>query len=240
MKKILIIDKKKEQAAILGRIISEYYSDTSECSIYTCDTYNDSIGRLRHIIPDICFINAGKLDTDSTGIDIAYFIRNEFSSMLPIIFTTTEQEYTPIIINDIHCYGVITPPYNPDDINKLLRSIDKLSPEHYKALIFKDLYGVNLKLSFRDILYIENHSHTMYIHTIDGSTYMTKSYSLSTLSGELDNNFIRCHKKYIVAISQICAYDKATAMITLGSLRLPVGRTFMPAFEKRFLPHRTS
>lgn len=109
MKKILIIDNKKEQAAILSRIISEYYSAASECSIYTCDTYNDSISRLRHIVPDICFINAGKLDTDSTGIDIAYVIRNEFSNMLPIIFTTTEQEYNPIIINDIHCYGVITP-----------------------------------------------------------------------------------------------------------------------------------
>lgn len=240
MKKILIIDKKKEQAAILGRIISEYYSAASECSIYACDTYNDSTSRLRHIVHDICFINAGKLDTDSTGIDIAYVIRNEFNNMLPIIFTTTEQEYNPIIINDIHCYGVITSPYNPDDINKLLNSIDKLSPEHYKALIFKDLYGVNLKISFQDILYIENHSHTMYIHTVDGSTYMTKAYSLSTLSEELDNDFIRCHKKYIVAIRQIRAYDKATAMITLGSLRLPVGRTFMPAFEKCFLPHRTS
>ena len=190
MKKILIIDNKKEQAAILSRIISEYYSAASECSIYTCDTYNDSISRLRHIVPDICFINAGKLDTDSTGIDIAYVISKEFSNMLPIIFTTTELEYNPIIINDIHCYGVITPPYSPDDINKLLGSIDKLSPEHYKALIFKDLYGVNLKISFQDILYIENHSHTMYIHTVDGSTYMTKAYSLSTLSEELDNDFI--------------------------------------------------
>ena len=195
MKKILIIDNKKEQVAALGRIVSEYYIAPSEYCIYTCDTYDDSISKLRHIVP--------------------------------------------IIINDIHCYGVITPPYNPDDINKLLNSIDKLSPEHYKALIFKDLYGVNLKISFQDILYIENHSHTMYIHTVDGSTYMTKAYSLSTLSEELDNDFIRCHKKYIVAIRQIRAYDKATAMITLGSLRLPVGRTFMPDFEKRFLPRQT-
>ena len=99
---------------------------------------------------------------------------------------------------------------------------------------------MNLHINFQEILYIENHNHTMYIHTINDDTHLTKAYSLSTLSEELDNDFIRCHKKYIVAIRQIRAYDKATAMITLGSLRLPVGRTFMPAFEKRFLPHRTS
>ena len=95
--------------------------------------------------------------------------------------------------------------------------------------------GGTVVLRSADGIYHENHSHTMYIHTVDGSTYMTKAYSLSTLSEELDNDFIRCHKKYIVAIRQIRAYDKATAMITLGSLRLPVGRTFMPDFEKCFL-----
>ncbi len=98
---------------------------------------------------------------------------------------------------------------------------------------------MNLHINFQEILYIENHNHTMYIHTINDDTHLTKAYSLTTLSEELDNDFIRCHKKYIVALRQIQAYDKATAMIKLGNVYLPVGRTFMHDFEKRFLPRRT-
>lgn len=48
MKKILIIDNKKEQVAALGRTVSEYYIAPSEYCIYT---YDNSISRLRSIIP---------------------------------------------------------------------------------------------------------------------------------------------------------------------------------------------
>lgn len=93
---------------------------------------------------------------------------------------------------------------------------------------------MNLHINFQEILYIENHNHTMYIHTINDDTHLTKAYSLTTLSEELDNDFIRCHKKYIVALRQIQAYDKATAMIKLGNVYLPVGRTFMHDLRSAF------
>ena len=81
-----------------------------------------------------------------------------------------------------------------------------------------------LKISFKDILYIEGLKEYVSIYTSDSKRVITHSTMKNMMSRLPDGQFMRIHKSYIIAL------DKVTAlvgnMVEIGEQQIPIGRSY--------------
>lgn len=80
-----------------------------------------------------------------------------------------------------------------------------------------------LKIHLHDILYMEGLSEYVQIYT--GNKKIITKNSMTNLQSKLpDNEFLRIHKSYIVAISKIQAFTTST--VEVPGKQLPIGRSY--------------
>ena len=88
-----------------------------------------------------------------------------------------------------------------------------------------------VKVMFEDIVYIEGLGDYVKINLKSTKKPLIVRTSLKAIEPELSpNKFIRIHKSYLVAISEITAVRKNS--IFIKEMELPVGETFREAVEK--------
>lgn len=79
-----------------------------------------------------------------------------------------------------------------------------------------------VKIDFKDIKWIEGLKDYIKIHLLSTNKPVVTRMSMKTVEEELPaNKFVRIHKSYVVAISQITIIRKST--VFLGNIELPVG-----------------
>ena len=85
-----------------------------------------------------------------------------------------------------------------------------------------------------DILYIESQDHYMNIYTRDREHHVPES--LSELQKRLTEDFVRCHKGFIVNMSYI--YEYGSKRISLKNQKeIPVGRKYSEELKKRYISY---
>lgn len=149
---------------------------------------------------DVLFMDID-LNSQMTGIDIAKEIRRKNKSIY-IIFLTGHFEY---IVSSFECktFDFIQKPFSFsrlestvkrlfDDINYNNQSFIKLSNQH--KLINQSLVNYIQKEGMKTIYSLP-------------STNISSYGSFSKISGTLPNNFVRCHKSFIVNINNISNID---------------------------------
>lgn len=82
-----------------------------------------------------------------------------------------------------------------------------------------------VKLDTRQILYIEAMGDYLRIHSHTGRPVVTRM-TMKAMAEQLDENFLRIHKSYIVRIDQLTTI--ASRYVEIGNIHLPVGETFGP------------
>lgn len=177
-----------------------------------------------------------------TGIDFGKYIRTfpqyKFS---PILFITSIPEQIQVAVNQIHCQNYILKPYTTEELLEAIHFLFKtpfLEPAPIKLC---DNNGVYYKIPEKDVLYIEASGKEMILHVISAehnkvSQLSTNRYRLIELKKMLSDNFLQCHRKYIVNINYIVSYDKTTCSIHIGKFLLPVGRKYKRELEEKYLP----
>lgn len=235
MMNTLILEDNIEQAKSLERLVKNTYNTSSVYVSHNCAqalelTQEHSFDLF---ILDI-ILNPDDSLTDN-GIEFASYIRKQKQySHTPIIFITSFPEHMQSAINDAHCYSFIIKPYTSEDVVKTLMEVSDFSDYDSSFIKIKDYTGIIFKIRITDIHYIESNGHRITIHT-DYSSYDTGEFTLEKIEHLLPDNFIRCHKKYIINISKISNYDRTNRFIQISSVIIPVGRTYKITIDERLL-----
>ena len=109
----------------------------------------------------------------------------------------------------------------------------ELKHENEKEKItLKDSNGVYLHLLLDDIDYIESTSKETVVYTHDANIKLT-NMTINELLDIFPDNFIQCHRKYIVNLHHFYSYDKSTFIIQVGKHSIPLGRKHKKDIEER-------
>ena len=143
-------------------------------------------------------------------------------------------------INQIHCQNYILKPYTTEELLEAIHFLLKTPYLKPTPLKLCDTNGVYYKVSEEDLLYIEAAGKELRFHLLVSehnriSQLCTNKYRLTELRQILSNHFLQCHKKYIVNLDHITAYDKASSSILLDAFPLPVGRKYKQELEQKIL-----
>jgi len=193
------------------------------------ETFTDAIsawGYLQRNPIDLIFLDIQM--PDITGIQLARSL-NRRQPM--VIFTTAYSKYA------VDGFNVDAVDYllKPFEFSRFLEAIKKA--KEYKDLhdaganatedpaIFVKSDYQNLRISTKDILYIEGFDDYIRIHLDNGKSIFTLMSLKSILEKLPENEFIRIHRSYIVSIRKIQRiYNQ---MVLLGEKELPIGKSYV-------------
>ncbi|PKM94263.1 MAG: DNA-binding response regulator [Firmicutes bacterium HGW-Firmicutes-1] len=167
---------------------------------------------------------------DYTGLELAMQIREiDHYKFTPIIFITGDHCSEIEAFKNIHCYEYILKPFTENEVIKVFQDVithgiveKKSDPK--LGIKEKDFTYV---INQGDLIYVEMMNRNLYIKTIHEETDI-RNCSLSKLLKQLTNQFIQCHKSFIVNRSYIKKIDKANNLVYVEKKEepIPIGRKY--------------
>lgn len=231
---IAVVDDEEESLDLLKGYIDSYFSETDPTREYKVDRYTSGVNFLSSPFHayDIVFMDI-RMPT-MNGLDTAREFREENPNAC-LIFVTAMAEMA------IHGYEVsamdflLKPLGYAEFSRSLKKSVARVSynlQEHITIVRSRRF----VKLSVRDLLFVESRKHKLIYHTVAGD--IESWGSMSEAEGQLApyNSFARCNSCYLVNLRYV---DEITVNeVFLSSYRLTISRTrkanFMAEF-KRYL-----
>lgn len=169
--------------------------------------------------------------SDESGFELAQNIRAcSVYFKTPILFLTSFQNKTNFALSTFHCYNFIVKPYSTNDILFEIRQMLLTGFLSNNCIMITDIYRITRRILLTDILYIEVSSHLLILHTKNGNVD-TRDLSMYEIQQQLSQNFVRCHRKFIVNMKYVDNYDRNNRYIHIGTVTLPVSRGYKDSFE---------
>lgn len=242
MQKILILEDDTNQLNLLkDTIIKEFPS----WYIEAVSSYEDAKTHIEKSINEASPFTLFLLDVqlkkeadDRGGFSIAELIReNKIYYKTPILFLTAVPDENYFALSNFHCYNYIPKPFLPKDIIAQIHQMELTGYLESESIEIVDIQRIIHRIEIGDILYIKSCSHQIEVQCANKIIY-SRRYSLENFSSLLDDNFLQCHKQYIVNISKISNIDRLTRYININNqYTIPIGRTyantFLQQYEKR-------
>ena len=108
----------------------------------------------------------------------------------------------------IRARDYLTTPLYPEDLIDLLTRLMRERLEGHEHYLPLKLNGVWSKLIMRHIVYIESAGHNLIFHMNDGRTFrILSSFSNYQAMIEMNRDFLRCHKSYVVNMRYVIGWD---------------------------------
>lgn len=163
------------------------------------------------------------------GMETAREIR-KVDDKVEIIFITSFVEYA-LEGYEVKAYRYLLKPVKYDDLKtsliNCLNDINLLK----KSIVIKE-GDARVKLSLKDIMYIEVQRNDITVHTLNG-IYETKG-TMSNFESEINSDtFIRCHKSYLVNLEYIKSVKRYTAMLE-NDEEVPLSRNKYKEIKDKF------
>lgn len=202
----------------------EKYHDLADIHTFTSyerlEAYGDQISDA-----DIAFIDIQF--GCHTGFDVINFI-NKYSEKCIFTFFTNYSEYLKQGY-EYRIYRYILKE-EPDEL--ICKQINETIEEYYKINKFMKISERNMDIliSCQNIIYIESLDHKATFHMADGKTYKWNKSLNDILDKCLNNQFVRCHKAYIVNLSYIKYIMKKKKLYLTNGEQLDIGRVFKQDF----------
>ena len=216
--KIYICDDDLNMLYMLKTWLVEYMEDR-EYQIQIYDNGIDMIYEVEHSDsqePQIIFMDI-KLKNDN-GIDVAKVIKR-LNQNAVIIFISGYTEYFEDSFEADPVYFLIKP-LKKDVFEKAMgKALNKISKKNNKFLLLrkKDVSRIFLD----EIYYVESEGRKIHIHCQQGKTeYYDK---LDILEEQLEGDFVRCHKSYLVNMKWVRCVDHRSITLLDGK-QIPVSR----------------
>jgi len=191
----------------------------------------DALSFLKENTVDLLFLDV-QMD-DLNGIQLLQVLNNK-----PKVILTTAYNQYALKAFDLEVSDYLLKPISFERfvkaVEKIFRELDtstedKMEKRKRNYFFVKTEFKM-VRIDFDEIIYIEGLKEYLIIKTITG-----KVLSLMTFKEIIDilpeNNFVRTHKSYIVAINKIESIERNR--IKIGEKLIPVGNTFKDEFYKR-------
>ena len=163
------------------------------------------------------------------GMETARKIR-EFDDNVEIIFITSLVEYglEGYVVN---AYRYLLKPVK--DENLMTSLINCLNDRNFvkRSIVIKE-GDTRIKISLKDIMYIEVQGNDITVHTLK-DTYRTKG-TMSNFETEINSDmFVRCHKSYLVNLEYIKSIKRYTSIL-VNDEEVPLSRNKYKEIKDRF------
>lgn len=218
---VLVVDDEPQICMILEKIIEkqEGYQVVAKCQDFAA-----ALVAFRKHVPDVVFMDIDLAGDD--GMECAK-IMTELSPKVKIIFATAHSEYMANAF-EIYAFDYLVKPF---DMERVVRTLDRIRAQQEEAPVPGEVarserYQGKLLIKGKEQSWLVAVEDIIFVEKADGSTrivtvedeYRT-TLSLTDLEEKLDKEqFLRCHKSYIVNVSRITrmeAYGRWTYTVKL-------------------------
>lgn len=216
MVKVMLVEDEPEIRLILKKLINK--QDGFEV-VSEAGTFAEAIQEFTKYKPDVVFADID-LNGES-GLECAK-VMVEINPKVKIIFATAHSEYMANAF-EIYAFDYLVKPFNMERVVKTLSKIrDSLQTNVKEQSVEGD--RDKLLIKGRDQIYFINKKEIIFVERADSATNIVTeeetfrtSASLGDIEGKLSgNDFMRCHKSYIIntsMISKIEAYGRWTYVV---------------------------
>lgn len=221
--KIVIVDDDNNSLERLRNVLVNDYGDIVE----SVEAYNNPLSFINSKSEfDLLFLDIEM--PQMTGIELS---KNKLLLGANIVFVTAKESLVFDAYNETNAIGFIRKLHLKEDLSIIMQKLTS-KDNSSKAILVKREKGI-VKLFYDDILYIENQSNDIVIHTRHGN--YSKRYKISDLEKELmDSGFIRCHLGFIVNLRFI-EYIGDKDITLEGGERIPISRKRIKLVKEKFL-----
>ena len=232
MVKIAICDDEKNIRAYLSALVKK---QGMECEITEYATAGDYFADgVEH---DILFLDI-ELEgpgQDMDGMKMARQIRSMEDTKQPIIIFITGYEKYVYDAFDVGAFQYLLKPVDEQKFAGVFRRAAEQAAAYTgqdkKALMIQ-YGGTGKTIPLRDIYYMESQNHKIAVHMKDGVLeYYAK---MSDLEEELQGQFCRVHKGYLINLSYVDEYNKTEVTLTNGD-KLLISKYKYEDFVKAYL-----
>ncbi|MBR2471444.1 MAG: response regulator transcription factor [Clostridia bacterium] len=149
--------------------------------------------------------------SDSSGIDLAQQLSNNYPDIKLIFITGFGNEYFEEIFLTVRPFAILQKPIKKDYLLKHINGIKTAEDINQQKLIIK-VNRSELSLAFDKIIYIESDKRKAHIYTKDD--VFTVYEKLDDIQRRLDESFIRCQKSFIVNLCHISSLESNNFVMT--------------------------
>ena len=219
MIKIAICD---DEANIRAYLISLIRAQSCPCEIVEYASAGDCLADTQEI--DLLFLDI-ELTTDRPGLDgmaLAGQIRERTTGTQPVIIFVTGYERYVFDAFDVGAFQYLLKPVDEEKFAKVFsRAVAQIGTAREKPGRVLTLQSANTSktVPLDSIFYIESSNHKVELHLKDGE--FACYAKIGDLELELQDQFFRIHKGYLVNLSYVAGYSKTEVTLTNGERLLP-------------------
>jgi len=217
------------------KVLQNYFNNFTDFEV--TGTFNNSLEALDFI--NSTTVDAVFLDINMpmmTGFELISLIENKTKVVITTAFREFAAESYDLDVLDylvkpiplprfIKCINKITAEYNFKNNIK----VENLKTDSH---IFIKVDKKMMKINIEEILFVEGMKEYIKVVTSD-KTYITHK-SLTSLSEELPNdNFLRIHKSYLIALNKVKSIEGNR--IQIASYTIPIGRNYSKEVKNKIL-----
>lgn len=234
MIRIAICDDEKNIRLYLSRLIKKQNIDCTIAEYAHPDDFLSAHRETDLLFLDIRLNDSGRKDI-SNGMDLAKEIRSRESGPQPLIIFVTGYDSYVFDAFDVGAFQYLMKPIDEDKFADVFRRAVKQILDNAgkrKTSLTVSLAGTRKIIPLEQIYYMESHGHKIVLHLKDGILeYYGK---IGTMEQELQGQFCRIHKGYLVNLSYVESYDRTEVTLTSGR-RLNLSKYKYDSFVKMHL-----
>lgn len=142
---------------------------------------------------------------------------------LSIIFITgyNDRFAQHVLLSNVNLIGYITKPVNDEILDQYLQKAKESRKEPQYLMLSKQ--GGRISVLLDDIIHIESHDHKVCVYT--EKECHTIYEKLSEVEKRLTNEFVQCHKSFVVNMNWISSLEGKKIILRNGK-EIPVSRTY--------------
>ena len=212
MIRIAICDDETNIRAYLTSLIR---AQSCPCEIAEYASAGDLLAGHREM--DLLFLDIELNGTGPDGMALARQIRERTSGTQPVIIFVTGYERYVFDAFDVGAFQYLLKPVDEEKFAQVFaRAIAQIEAGRMKparVLTFQSA-GVSRSVPPASITYIESSNHKVVLHLKDGE--FTCYAKIRDLESELQGQFFRIHKGYLVNLAYVEGYNKTELTLTNG------------------------
>ncbi len=208
--------------------------------VYALDNFEDACACVMKNTIDLFLVDI-ILDTgkpgDTSGLLFVERIRQMEQYMFtPVIFITSLEDPRMYTYENLHCYGFLEKPFDPERVRTLVRNsmhFPKTAQEDKTLFFRKD--GIIMAVNRNDIVYVECINHMMRIHTVKKDYLEIPYYTMKKILAEIDSaDMIQCSRSSAVSRKFIHSVDIPNRFIQLkdGLGTVEIGLTYKKSMRE--------
>lgn len=168
------------------------------------------------------------------GMELAHTIRST-DHAVKIVFLTSSPEFA-VESYEVKASGYLLKPLQTEKLHRLLDELARDSEEEPPHMIIRTTQGYH-KLYLHEIECLEAQNKKVRFHLTGGNSQEALgTFSNYAESLEAENSFFKCHRSYLVSLSQVDYFNSSEIRMQSG-LPVPIARSYSKDFKDAYFAY---